>query len=371
MASCPAVQAEHVGTGTQQFEIARSEFWRRMKETLQEVHLKKLIQDFSNLKSKLPQTEVDDTDIQEVDDTDIQEVDDTDIQEDTKTDLDTQLRGIVTEAIQNLNAIPTTAPIGGYYNWIRASIKHKVLPQPESDSDNKKTTDTGAYDHYPDEEIQNAVYPFLKFITEFLCDDGEKYYTEDSGLTTQKNAWESRSQNHFILISWHLGTEKLDTINLRTGKHRDAISNRPDFATLKKQAHDFIKENANADPELRNKLLDPTTTTQNVHKNQVVYELLYRALGSAKKNNTQSQRSNSWQTHHFKIILQQWIASLNEKQRVILIELVTADVEDDAPPDPLLKPFIIENEKLKVKKNIPIEVIQQFFRALWKSTSQT
>ena len=153
-----------------------------------------------------------------------------------------------------------------------------------------------------------------------------------------------------------MGTEKFDTIDLRTGKHHAAISNPRDFNKLKNHAHKFLNEPANADPELRNELLDPLSTLRNNKKSRVIYELFARVLGSCTGNNTQLKKGSYWQTHYFKIILNQWIASLDDKERGILIDLKDLDENDENKKnkDPLLKLFIIENGALKVKEKIQI-----------------
>ena len=373
------------GKGKRKFEVARSEFWRWMKPTLQGVHLKNVIKSFEDNSSK--PTEVDHTHTHAYDQHDIDEQHtietDTETQKDPTSQQDTELRQAVTDAIRDLNGIPTTAPIGGYYNWLRASISPAVRAKGKratSKGDPKPKDIADRNQNSPDEETQGAVYPFLTFITEFFSDDGEKYYTKTTGLTTQKNAWESGSQNLFILIDRYLGTEKFDTINLRTGKHRDAISKHQDFSTLKNEAHAFLEEPADANPKRLNALLDPISTPQDDHKSRVVYELFYRVLGATGKDNTQIKRGTFWQTHYLKIILNQWIASLNEKLRynetqsyivypepLKLRELVLVDLDNlDKGADPLLKPFMIENGALKVKEKIQVEDLQEFFRALWE-----
>ncbi len=322
------------GAGKQQFEIAREAFWEQMKDTLKAVHLKKILGSFTKDPSK-----------------------------------DTKMRSAVSDAMSDINAIPTAAPIGGYHNWLRNSIAHEVFKKKPTPAEKKSSTkDPPTTDPIIDEETQVALNSLLPFITEFLSGDGKIYYdTTKTGLKKQRNAWEMSGQNLFILISRYLGNENFDTIDLRTGKHHATVSNRQDFNVLKNRASDFLKLTATDDKLQVKDLVDPRATSRDTHKSRVIYELFHRVLGSSKLNNTQIKKGTFWQTHYFKVILKQWIASLNAAQRAILIELVDTE-NSDGYFDPLLKPFIVENRKLKVNENVTVKDFQEFFQALLQSS---
>ena len=213
-------------------------------------------------------------------------------------------------------------------------------------------------------KFAETLLSLIPFITDFLSDDGERYYKGTTGLVKQKNVWEQRAQNLFILICRYLGSQNLQALDFNTGELLGPVSNEPDFQRLKKTAREFLKPSADVDLTCRKRLQEFLNDTARQIKHIAIYPLLSPTRGKdgqSKNLRTQEKNSANWQSRPFTVIVSEWIESLDAEKRKMLSKFL---LDDDTHPF-FSKPFASKNGVLHVKESTTPKDWEQFFRGLW------